>query len=196
MLRFHILDLLIDGPSSFAALLGALARHYDYGPSLEVDTALSVLTSMEQAGWVRAGTTTDRGVFHHPSDADRAKAQDAYRAWLPTAAGEDFSLDEVGLWYEIESKGRNEWSRWSNEEEEGERKRWVLDDLTQSRTISIHAESANDAEEILADWLSSNPDIEIIEETKRAEPVSQFETKDGTVISKGVKLTCEYRQES
>lgn len=135
-------------------------------------------------------------MFHHPSDEDRANARNAYRAWLPTAAGEDLSLDEVGLWYEVESKGRNEWSRWSNEEEEGERKRWVLDDLTQSRTISIHAESANDAEEVLADWLSSNLDIEIIEETKRAEPVSQFETKDGTVISNGVRLTCKYRQES
>lgn len=194
LLHHHVLDLLIDGPSSFAALFGALLRHYDYGPGLSVDGALDALSVMEREGWVRARKMTERGTFRDPTEEDRANARREYRAWLPGAGGENLSLDEIGLWYEVEHKGRREWESWSKEGEGERRRNWVLDDVAHSRTISIQAESVKAAEEALRGWLSSNPSIELVEESKAIEALHEFEMRDRTVVSNGVRLVCRYRQ--
>jgi hypothetical protein len=194
LLQRQLLDLLIDGPSSFAALFGALVRHYGYGPGLGVDTALDALSMMERKGSVRARKMTERGIFRDPTDEDRANARERYRAWLPGAAAEDLSLDEVGLWYEIEHKGRSEWKRWSKEEEDQSRRRWVLDDVAHAHTILIQAEGVKAAEEALSGWLSSNPSIELVEDSKTIEPLHEFEMRDRTVVSNGVRLVCRYRR--
>jgi hypothetical protein len=193
LLRHHLLDLLIDGPSSFAALFSALVRHYDYSET-EIDSVLDALREMEESGWVRSRQMSELGAFRDPTEEDRAKAREAYRAWLPSAIGENLSLDEVGLWYEIEFKGRREWERWSKDGGDECHRRWVLDDLVHFQTISIQAESVKVAEEALLGWLSSNPTIELIGESKTVEILPEFEMRDRTVVSDGVRLVCRYRR--
>jgi hypothetical protein len=194
LLRYHLLDLLIDGPSSFAALFGALVRHYHYPEALDIGLVFDALRDMEEAGWVRSRQISELGTFRDSTDEDRVRARRAYREWLPSAMGEDLSLDEVGLWYEVEFQGRREWEQWSREQGDAFHRRWVLDDLADSQTISIQAESLKLAEEVLLAWLSSNPTIELIGESKTVEPLSGFEMRDRTVVSRGVRLVCRYRR--
>jgi hypothetical protein len=62
------------------------------------------------------------------------------------------------------------------------------------QTISIQAESVKVAEEALLGWLSSNPTIELIGESKTVEILPEFEMRDRTVVSDGVRLVCRYRR--
>lgn len=194
-MQHQLLDLLVDGPSSFAALYSALRRHYGYG-TLDVDVVADALRVMERLGWVRARQMTEAGGFRAVTDDDRAHAQAAYQRWLPQAVTSEVSLDDVGMWFELESMGRREWTNWSKEQGGGPQPRWVLDDLSDSCTISIRADSAAAAENALRMWLSLNPGEELIEHSKAVEPLREFELRDKSVITNGVRLVCRYKKGS
>lgn len=105
--QYELLDLLVDGQSSFAALYGGLVRHYNY--SGKVYEIFSVLLEMRKDNCVKAWQMNDVGAFHEPTENDLDQALKAYQTWLPQAPFEDLAIDEVGLWYEITSKGLLIW---------------------------------------------------------------------------------------
>ena len=114
-LKHHLLDLLVDGPSSFAALFGALIQHYNYSPSFSVDYCLDLLFIMDQEKWVKAYQIKEDGSYHWPCDIDRYKYKKAYNRLLLNTNFSDLSLDEIGLWLKLMPEGRKEWQKWSGE---------------------------------------------------------------------------------
>lgn len=195
-LQHELLDLLVDGPSSFAALYGGLVRHCGYPTTLELPRIINALLEMEQRGWVKASQMAEDGSFHEPTEDERRSDLLAYQAWLPDAAFEDLSLDEVGLWYEITTEGRAEWKQWSPDAEGQSRPRWMLDDLSDTQTIRVQAKTIEAAEEGLRWWLSHNQGIDLVSNGKTVEPVSVFTLHDGTVITNGVELVYQYRKQN
>src|SRR5215217_1445613 len=155
-LQYKLLDLLADGPSSFAALYGALVRHCGYPCGLGVTLVSDALLQMERRQWVTAKQMANDGSFHIPTTEERNQNLPAYRAWLPNAAFEELSVDEVGLWYELTAEGRAEWKQCIDAEEQAQFGRWTLDDLSDTNTIIIQAETLEVAEVILQWWLVHN----------------------------------------
>lgn len=190
-LEHVLLDLLVDGLSSGAALFGTLVHHLGY-KELEVSLVMAAFSNMERQGWVRAVQMADDGSFHEPSVLERERDLAAYEAWLPHAQFEELSVDEVGLWYEITTKGRAEWSRRALPDDE-EPVRWMINDLKDVKSVSVHAESVDIAERALRWWLSRNPDFELVDNSGRTDLPTSFTLRDGTVITNGVKLAYEYR---
>jgi hypothetical protein len=195
-LRDQILDLLVDGPSSFAAMYSAIVRYSDLPEPPGVDVVLDTLYDMERRKLVCVQKMSGSGEFRSPSERDRTEAKKAYQAWLPKALGTDLSFDKVGLWFKIEEEGRREWQRWSQREKHDIEGRWVLDELGHSQTIVVRAQNSNLAEEVISRWLSANPDVELIQESKVVEPVSEFELRNGEVVTGGVKIGVSYRRKS
>lgn len=193
-LQYSLLDLLVDAPSSFAALYGGLVRHCDYSPGLDVTLVADTLLEMERRDWVTAKQMAVDGSFHVPTAEERKDDLAAYQAWLPNAPFEEVSLDEVGLWYELTVKGRAEWKQSVDDEERTQSRRWTLDDLSDTQTLIIQAESIDVAEATLHWWLSHNSAVELVSHSKSIEPISAFTLRDGTVITNGIKLSFRYQK--
>lgn len=189
-----LLDLLIDGPSSFASLYGGLIQHYAYSNELGIQPVMEALAALEQEGLIRNWQMSPDGSFHDPTNDDRRKSESAYSFWLPRARLEEFSVDEVGLWYELTPKGCDEWRHFADHEAESSRQ-WMLDDDGDTQTITIQSDTAERAETALRLWLSYNPRMNVILGSKVVEPISAFVLHNGTVINDGVKLVCRYRSE-
>jgi len=192
LLQCHLLDLLIDGPSSFAALYGALIRHCGYPDTLEVPLVLNALLEMEQQGWVKALQIDEEGYFHVPTDEDRKNNLYAYCMWLPRASFEELSLDEIGLWYELTSEGRARWEGLPDDSVNSLRQ-WKLDDSSDTSTIVIQAANTEIAKEALRFWLFYNPKINIVNGSMTIEPISDLSLSNGTKIINGVKVSWRYQ---
>lgn len=187
-----LLDLLVDGPSSFAGLFGSLCDRHSYvATSAMVDATLDALTEMTAKGWLRSRTMTATGAFTNTTDNDVRTARSRYREWLPNAAKDERAVDEIGLWYEITESGRDEWTQWSQDPEA--LPRWALDDDSVSRVVTVRAASLSDAEDALSTWAAQNPRIELVYETKEIAPLSQFRLRSGVLLTDGVTVTCGYR---
>jgi hypothetical protein len=193
-LQYNLLDLLVDAPSSFAALYGGLVRHCGYSSGLDVTLVADTLLEMERREWVTAKQMADDGSFHLPTTEERKHDLLEYQAWLPNAAFNELSLDEVGLWYELTANGRAEWKQWIDDEEQNHSRKWTLDDLSDTQTLIIQAESLEVAELTLRWWLSHNAAVELLSDSKSIEPVSAFTLRDGTVVTDGIKLICRYQK--
>lgn len=191
--QHDLLDLLVDGSSSFAALYGGLMHNCGYPADMDVASVMNTLAEMEQRGWVNATQMDENGSFHKPTEDERRSDLLAYQRWLPDATFEELSLDEVGLWYEVTNSGRAEWRRWSPDEEESHCPRWMLDELSDTQTVMIQAETLEAAEEALRWWLSYKQGIELVSSSRNIESVPVFTLRDGTVITNGVKIVCQYR---
>lgn len=190
----RLLDLLIDGPSSFASIYGGLVQHYGYSNQSGIQPVMEALAALEQGGLVRASQMSDDGSFHEPTNDDRSRSEAAYSLWLPRARFEELSVDEVGLWYELTAAGRDEWRRFADHEAEPSRQ-WMLDDDGDTQTITIQSDTQERAETALRLWLSYNPRMKVIPGSKVVEPMSAFVLHNDTVIRDGVKLVCRYRSE-
>lgn len=195
-LRHHLLDLLVDGPSSYAALHVGLIRNCGYPADLQVDRVLDVLRDMENRGWIRVRQMSDDGGFHDPTEDERQKARTAYQGWLARAGPKrDVALDEIGLWFEIDFNGREEWARWSADCRIEDRAKWVLDDDSSGLTVTIEAKNSDIAEQVLRDWCSRDPEIHLLNGSISIGPLPMFVTRDGTVVYDAVRLRCRYRRE-
>ncbi len=185
-----LIDLLIDGPSSFAALHRSLIRHRVDFSSVPVGVALSRLQGLEDVGLVRASQMDAHGGgWRQPTVADRERNGRAYGRWLPLASDEDVAIDEVGLWYELTELGRRVW-----EEQQPPADRhsaWVLDE-TGSNLVSIRAETEAIAEEALRWWLAERAPKRLARLRKNARRINGFTLKDGSRVQGGVELTCTY----
>jgi hypothetical protein len=190
-LRQNLLDLLIDGPSSFAALYGGLLRHFSYSEQPEISLVMQVLSDLEQEGFIKAWLMANDGCFREPESKDRSGFESAYYKWLPNAKVEELCVDEVGLWYELTPKGRSEWQRLVNGDMEYSRQ-WVIDDEREIHTIIIRASTIETAQAGLRWWLSYNSEFRLVSGSESVEPIPDFSLHDGTVISRGIKIVCQY----
>ena len=189
----HVLDLLVDGESSFAALYCGLSRlwsHTDVG----VDEALGVLRQLEGRQLVLARQMEPDGAFRSPVAADYERAKREYGLWLPRAAASEVAVDEIGLWYQITEQGRQAWSQWSGGSgDAGDR--WMLDDLADQGILEVRAERKDVAEVVLDRWLAEHDRVQEIAGTRAAVKIHEFVTRDGTRVADGVLVTSRYRSE-
>ena len=193
-LTSQLLDLLVDGPSSFAALYSAANRLLRGAmPRLfTVEELWEALASMEAADCIKARLMLPAGTWQEPTDLDRERARRQYQAWLPRAAYDEMSVDEVGLWFEIQPRGHTEWTRWS--EAADQVRNWVLDQDSETATITVHAASAERAEQVLDEWLRHHPGIELVADTHVVQPSPGFRLRDGTFVEGGISLRAMYRE--
>lgn len=185
-----LLDFLVDGASSFAALYGDLTVHGGHEPGIGIILKMTnALREMEQENWVRAEQMAEDGSFHEITEEERASDLVAYQAWLPGARFEELSVDEVGLWYELTPEGREEWKRLFFDEEQERQHRWSILYRNDDQTVVVKAQSIEMAEEQLRKWLLNNPEMALVSSSRNVEPISSFTLHGGSVVNDGVKLT-------
>jgi hypothetical protein len=191
-----LLDLLVLAPSSVAGLYGWLLRAWEYPAGFDVRILWDALEGMEAQGWVTAWQTDpeqDGSVPHRPGDEERATTFAAYDQWLPGAAWEEFSYDPIGLWFEVTSEGRAAWQQGDGERTASQADLWMLDLDDATQTIVIHAATEDVAHERLHWWLSEHPDMKVVFDSDRVEPVSSFTLRSGVMVRDGVRLVCRYQ---
>jgi hypothetical protein len=195
-LQNNLLDLLVDGPSSFAALYAGLIRHCGYPQSLSVSLVGETLLEMEKLELVKAQQMASDGSFHPVTDEERQCDLIAYQVQLPTADLNDVSMDEIGLWYELCPKGRGEWRQWIDAQDRNEMTLWTLDDYSESHTVVIKAQTLEVAQVKLQWWLSINTDVELISNSRMIQTIQEFTLQDGTVVHNGIKLSYQYSKQN
>ena len=191
-LEHNLLDLLIDGASSFVALYGALIRVCGYPVNMSVSEVMNTLIDMERRKLVNASKTAEDGSLHKLTDEDWTRLRREYIEFFAESDLEDLSLDEVGLWYEITVEGKAKWKQSVNDEgplAHG----WAIDDLADTQTIVIHAKTKDIAQAALDWWLSRNRPIELLNDKVSTESISEFKLQDGSTINDGVRITYRYR---
>jgi len=197
-LSHDVLALLLDGPSSVAALYGALMHDCDYPRDLSVSEVLAALGELEHGGWATAYQMEMDGAggYHEPTDEERDADRAAYIQWLSGGAEQDFALDEIGLWYWVTDEGRSECQRWFQGATRSPSSVWMLDDSAEEQTITVHAEGPQEADAAIRQWLSSQPGVELIDGVPTLEPVDRFQTRGGNVVVNGVRAKYRYRKRS
>ncbi len=187
----HVLDLLVDGESSFAALYYDLSRHLGHAET-DVDGAFDALRRLEDGQLVHSRQMEPDGAFRVPIAADYERARREYNLWLPQATAREVAIDEVGLWYQITERGRQAWSRWSGSSGD-DRDRWVLDDRADEGILEVRAERKDVAEAALNRWFAEHGELQEVAGTRAAVKIPEFAMRDGTCVSDGVLVTCRYR---
>lgn len=188
----HVLDLLVDGGSSFAALYFGLSRHWGH-TATGVDEALEVLQRLEDHQLVHP-RQMEPGGFRAPIAADYERAKREYSQWLPQATASEVAADEVGLWYQITERGRQAWSRWAGGNGD-DRDRWMLDDRADQGILEVRAERKDVAEAALDRWLAEHGEVQEVSGTRESVKIPEFVMRDGTRVPDGVLVTCRYRSE-
>lgn len=189
----HVLDLLVDGDASFAALYYGLFRHWGHR-GIDVNEALEVLQHLEDRQLVRAMQMQPDGAFRPAVVADYERAKREYGLWLPEATASEVSVDEVGLWCQVTEHGRQAWSQWSGCSGD-DRNRWVLDDRADQAILEVRAEREDVAEAALERWFAAHGEIQEVSDTRETVKIPEFVMRDGTRVSDGVLVRCRYRTE-
>jgi len=114
LLQLHALDLLMNAPSSFAALYRFVGQEV-YPDRPHVAEAFGAMVELSNRGLVVMERDTDGGVRRNLDELELRRLLDAYMEWLGTIppchlAVDDVSLDEVGLWCAITERGRAVWT--------------------------------------------------------------------------------------
>jgi hypothetical protein len=162
LVRDVVIDLLLQGPSSFAAMYGFIARMTKQIPN--VTRLLNLLKRMENERQIQIVILKPDGSAQRPSELDRVRAEQAYQKWLSSLSRTQLSpaalaVDEVGLWCALTDIGRRTGSK---HKDAG----WALDVLDQEKIIRIRAETEEEAESVLHDWLARDPTLELIPSTR------------------------------
>lgn len=188
----HLLDLLVDGESSFAALFFQLRRHWGH-TEVDVSEALDVVQELEGRRLVRARQMDPDGTFREASTADYEKARREYCLWLKQATASQVAFDEVGLWYQITQRGREAWSQWSGGGK-GHGELWMLDERADQGILEVRAGRQEVAEVALDKWFAEHREILEVAGTRTSVRVSEFVMGDGTRVRDGVLVTCRYHR--
>ena len=146
-IEVHVLDLLVDGESSFAALFFGL-RHTWGHANLAPDEVLAVLCDMEKRNVVQSSQMQRDGTFAAPTLDDIEKARRDYALSLANPTLSDVAVDEVGLWFQISDRGRTVWSKWSAAADETN-EYWTLDDRVEEKVLEVRAVRRDVAEAAL-----------------------------------------------
>ena len=179
--RWAILELLANGPSSFAAIHGFVAR--DNHTSTTVAETWHNLDLLEREELVESFQLSESQRPEPVTRAFRDVAHARYSAWLDGLARDqlsvdEVSLDEVGLWYGLTAKGRALFAKPPD---------WTLDWDEHSGLLRITAGTIDSADEILQQWLVDNKDYLVAHSS--AEMLGSVELTDGKAISPAARLT-------
>src|SRR5918992_3082080 len=91
-LQGNLLDLLLDGPSSFAALYGGLVRHYCYPKNLSLNMMMNSLIELGRRDYVKTTRMSSDGRFNELTENEQWSTLPLYQAWLPVAEFEELSV--------------------------------------------------------------------------------------------------------
>jgi hypothetical protein len=185
----HVLDLLVDGASSFAALFLGLRRYWGH-TDIEVDEVLRVLRELEDRRLILASQMEPDGMFRAAVAMDHQRAAREYTAWLPRATASEAAIDETGLWYEITQDGRAAWTWWDGGGT-ADRERWVLDHRADRGVLEVRADCNEVADRVLNEWLAAH-DTQVVPGSKSTVKIPSFVMRDGTVVVDGILVTCRY----
>ena len=193
--RKAILDLLLNGPSSLAALHGFLAR-----AGVAEGNILWTWKHVEQlesAGLVSIVGITAAGDAHAVNEVDRRAALDRYKDWLGQLRAEDLSvdsvsLDEIGLWCALTKRGQAETLAAVGASEDAP---WVVDFDEPSRRLVVHATDEAIARQVLSTWLKQCPGAQLIDEPI-VQLVERFTLRSGIEIRPAVRLVVHCRTQS
>lgn len=195
-IQWALIDLLVDGPSSFASLYAALVRHYDFAQSIDPVSLMNTLEGMKREGLITILRASEEGTYAKATPEDCEQARELYSAWLSRADWGDVSVDEVGIWCEITLKGREQWARTANQSSPPVTSKWMIDDQHDTNTIIIHAENLALAEQKLIWWQNAHPKITIVPSSRILEENVKFTLQTGAIVTQGVRLIYQYRREN
>lgn len=187
-IRSEIVDLLANGPSSFAALYGFLAREGIIEPN--IDQAWRELERLEQDELIQASWMSDGGVFRKAEPATKREARERYRQWLGSLGADALSvdavsLDEVGLWYSLTDKGV---ALARAAADHG--RQWVIDWSEGDQVVTIYAQADESARRALDWWLQRNPSLQV-DGSPEVEVADSFRTRSGIEFAPAVRLTAQ-----
>jgi hypothetical protein len=187
-----ILDLLLQGPSSLAALHGFLVR--EGVAEGGVDWTWLHLEQLEKNAFVSIVQMTGSGQVQPIDDEARRAALSRYQDWLGPLGAEDLSvasvsLDEIGLWCALTKKGR---AAILSVIGETEGSLWMLDFDEESRRLVVHAADERAAREGLDFWLKQHPTTEF-EGEPTLQPVERFTLRSGIEVAPAVRLVLQCR---
>jgi hypothetical protein len=114
---YYVLDLLVDGDSSFAALGVGLKKLYRDGET-NVGALLCLLERMDTSGLIRLRQMNTDGSFRAVKSGDHEHWLRGYEEWVPRATTDEAACDEVGLWAAITPAGRSVWAEWCSRDEQ------------------------------------------------------------------------------
>jgi hypothetical protein len=183
-----VVDLLANGPSSFAAVYGFLVR--TGATPRDFDLVWCDMADLERAGIVSASRLTAQGVFEHPSDSWRLNAVSEYRVWLADledVSPEALSVDEIGLWYLLTEQGQ------ALAQADPTGAPWSLDVDEAASLITVQAGNESTARRALADWVSTNPEcseanvVEVM-------PIEEFVLRTGQVVRPATRVVAMLRK--
>lgn len=185
-MRVNILDLSVDGPTSFAALYCALNQHYPLDRNspkrYPVDAVWGEVMRMLQEHLLRVWRDDE------VSDSQESTIEDAreeYASWLPSAVLEDLSYDRVGLWLEVLQKGKVEWVNALGADVSGQ---WMIDvDFAHGRVV-VYGTNAAMAEDALRRWQAVESAGVHLSEARDIRPVSEFTLRSGGIVRGGVRV--------
>lgn len=113
---YYVLDLLVDGPSSFASLgVGLRTIHSDSEKS--IGALLNLLERMQENDLIRLRQMNPDGSFRAVTGPDRERWLRGYETWIPLATTAEAACDEIGLWVAINPAGMRAWEAWMSRHE-------------------------------------------------------------------------------
>lgn len=185
-----VLELLANGPTSFAALYGFLVRqgvvNHDVGSAFDSIVELSardMVTIRRQGTGEEWNTTT-------PTSLDRARAE--YIAWLEKLEQSELSvdalsLDDVGLWLSPGPHGAPVIDRLRHSARTEDL--WELD--FDGHKVVVRAASQSIASKELVAWLNANPECLVERPFKKTRNLADFTLRNGRVLENGVELVAK-----
>lgn len=184
-----VLELLANGPSSFAALYGFVARN-DTLSRPSIREMIDVLNALESSGWVRVMQMTPEGNYKTAHFRDRVIAQQRYEKWLQAERADlsvdALSFDQVGIWIELLPAGRAEREKTVSKKPAGPT--WTLDFNSSDDAVVVRAPDVEAARHALTEWLMLHGEFEALEERTVLKTVPPFRLRNGTLVAGGVEV--------
>jgi hypothetical protein len=189
---FHILDLLVDGSSSFGPLYSAINRFYPLDDTNRhtVGKLWDILLEMEKEELVKTIVLFNNVCLSNMTEIENTTIRNKYDVWLATTSYDEMTVDEIGLRIEILPKGRMEWKKWAKIPKN--RNKWLVDFDASKYIIHIVGNNPRTVEKVLKNILSGNPKIKIIPSSRNISKIMGYQLGDGTFVAGGVKLSICY----
>ena len=182
--RQDIVDLLSNGPSSFAALYRFVVQGGADAP-VTVRAVMDAIDSLEREGIVHRGLMMSNGVIRDAAEDKLKNAVREYEQWLEPVQGDlaapDVSLDEVGVWLQLRLGAA------TNERDPSAC--WTLDVDVPSGLVTVQAVDEQSGRARLSEWAERNG-ARLLLDTLRVEAGVECRRAHGGAFL-GARVTCE-----